>query len=65
MGGGGGVQGQISWKHDLDITGDPKGPPSGSTVWWGFGVLTKFPTKFGAFVPKMRQNRNSKIKADS
>ena len=28
---GGGVQGQISWKHDFEITGDPKGPPSGST----------------------------------
>ena len=34
--GGGGVQGQISWKHDFDITGDPKVPPSGSTFWWGF-----------------------------
>ena len=22
----GGVQGQISWKHDFEITGDPKGP---------------------------------------
>ena len=20
-----------SWKHDFEITGDPKGPPSGST----------------------------------
>ena len=27
----GGVQGQKSWKHDFEITGDPKGPPSGST----------------------------------
>ena len=35
-GGGGGVQGQISRKHDFEITGDPKGPPSGSTFWWGF-----------------------------
>ena len=33
---GGGVQGQKSWKHDFEITGDPKGPPSGSTIWWGF-----------------------------
>ena len=29
--GGGGVQGQKSCKHDFEITGDPKGPPSGST----------------------------------
>ena len=37
-GGGGGVQGQISWKYDFETTGDPKGPPSGSTFcfWWGF-----------------------------
>ena len=35
-GGGGGVQGQKSWKHDFEITGDPKVPPSGSTIWWGF-----------------------------
>ena len=32
----GGDQGQKCWKHDFDITGDPKGPPSGSTFWWGF-----------------------------
>ena len=37
--GGGGVQGQISWKHDFEITCDPKGPPSGSTFWWGFEAL--------------------------
>ena len=30
-GGGGGVQGLKSWKHDFEITGDPKGPPSVST----------------------------------
>ena len=30
-GGGGGVQGLKSWKHYFEITGDPKGPPSGST----------------------------------
>ena len=30
---GGGVQGQKSWKHYFEITGDPKGPPSGSTFW--------------------------------
>ena len=35
-GGGAGVQGQKSWKHDFEITGDPKGPPSGSTSWSGF-----------------------------
>ena len=35
-GGGGGVQGQKSWKHDFEITDDPKGPRSGSTIWWGF-----------------------------
>ena len=35
-GGGGGVQGQKSWKHDFEITDDPKGPPSGSTFWSGF-----------------------------
>ena len=34
--GGGGVQGQKSWKHDFEITGDPKGPTSGSTFWLGF-----------------------------
>ena len=28
-------------------------------------ILAKFPKKCGAFVPKIRQNRNSKIKADS
>ena len=32
----GGVQGQKSWNHDFEITSDPKGPPSGSTFWWGF-----------------------------
>ena len=26
------VQGQKSWKHDFEITGDPKGSPSESTV---------------------------------
>ena len=31
-----GVQGQKSWKHDSEITGDPKGPPIGSTFWSGF-----------------------------
>ena len=30
------VQGQKIWKHDLEITGDPKVPPSGSTFWSGF-----------------------------
>ena len=35
-GGGGGGQGLKSWKHDFEITGDPKGPPSGSTFWRGF-----------------------------
>ena len=33
---GGGVQGLKSWKHDFEITGGPKGPPSGSTFWSGF-----------------------------
>ena len=37
-GGGGGVQGLKSWKHDFEITGDPKGP-SGSTFWSGFEAL--------------------------
>ena len=23
-------------KHDFEITGDPKGPPGGSTFWWCF-----------------------------
>ena len=32
----GGVQGQKSWKHDFEITGEPKGPPTGSNFWWGF-----------------------------
>ena len=32
---GEGVQGQKSWKHDFEITGDPKGLPSGSTFWSG------------------------------
>ena len=35
-GGGGGVQGLKSWKHDFEITGDPKGPPIGSTFWSSF-----------------------------
>ena len=30
-GGGGGVQSKKSWKHDFGTTGDPKGPPIGST----------------------------------
>ena len=29
-------QGQKSWKHDFEITGDPKFPPGGSTFWSGF-----------------------------
>ena len=29
--GGGEFQGQKSWKHDFEITGDPKCPPGGST----------------------------------
>ena len=33
---GGGVQGLKSWKHDFEITGDPKGPPIGSTFWSSF-----------------------------
>ena len=28
--------GQKSWKHDFEITGDPKGPPGGSTFKLGF-----------------------------
>ena len=32
-GGGEGVQGQKIWKHDLEITGDRKGPPRRSTFW--------------------------------
>ena len=35
---GEGVQGQKSWKHDFEITGDPKGPPSRSTFWSGFEI---------------------------
>ena len=27
-----------SWKHNFEITGDPKGPPNGSIFWWGFEV---------------------------
>ena len=42
-GGGGGVQGQKRWNHDFEITGDPKGTPSGSTFWWGF----KAPESYG------------------
>ena len=33
---GGGVQGLKSWKHYFEITGDPKGPPIGSTFWSSF-----------------------------
>ena len=29
-------QGQKSWKHDFEITGDTKFPPGGSTFWSGF-----------------------------
>ena len=35
-GGGGEVKGLKSWKHDFEITGDPKGPPIGSTFWSSF-----------------------------
>ena len=35
----GAVQCLKSWKHDFEITGDPKGPPSGSTFWSGFEAL--------------------------
>ena len=35
-GGGGGVQGLKSWKHDFEITGDPKGPPIWTTFWSSF-----------------------------
>ena len=31
-----GVQGQILWEHDSEITGDPKGPLCGPTFWSGF-----------------------------
>ena len=33
-----GVQGQKSWKHNFEITGDAKGPPSGSTFLLGFEI---------------------------
>ena len=33
---GGEVQGQKSWKHDFEITSDPKCPTGGSTFWSGF-----------------------------
>ena len=36
----GGIQGQKSCKLDFEITGDPKGPPSGPTFWSGFEVQT-------------------------
>ena len=32
-GGGGGGSKVKSWNHDFEITGDPKGPPRGSTFW--------------------------------
>ena len=38
-GGGGGLQGQKSCKHDFEIIGDPKVSPSGSTFWWGSETL--------------------------
>ena len=34
-----GGKGKNSWKHDIEITGDPKGPSSGSTFWSGFEAL--------------------------
>ena len=34
----GGVQGQKSWKHNFEITGEPKGPTGGSTFWLGFEI---------------------------
>ena len=46
---GGGVQGQISWKHNFEITGDPKDPPSGLTFWWSFEAPDSYllsPKKF-------------------
>ena len=51
-GGGGGVQGQKSWKHDFEITGDPKVPPSGSTFWSGFEAPDLVATPF--------ENKNQK-----
>ena len=32
-----------SQKNNFEITGDPKGPPSESTIWWGF----KAPDSYG------------------
>ena len=50
-GGGGGVQGQKSWKHDFEITGDPKAQ-----------LKCNFQENFA----KMSQKcRNSKIEVDS
>ena len=31
-----GVQGQKSWKHNFEITSDPKGTPSEPTFWLDF-----------------------------
>ena len=31
--------GQKNWKHDFEITGEPKGSPSGSNFWSGFEAL--------------------------
>ena len=45
-GGGGGVEGQKNWKHDFKITGDPKGPPSGSTFRSGFSALSTENSKY-------------------
>ena len=38
-----GVQGQKSWKHNFEITGDPKGPPSGPT----FCIGSEVPDPYG------------------
>ena len=46
-----GVQGQKSWKHNLEITGDPKGPPN-----W----VLRSHTHMGS--PFLRLNRTQKSK---
>ena len=36
------IQGQKSWKHNFEIAGELKGPPSGSTFWLGFEVTDPY-----------------------
>ena len=49
------LRGQKSWKHDFEITGDPKGPPGGST--FSLGFLRPQTCKATPFVKAQKQSK--------